>query len=75
MYRKLCGKYNQKRDGEWYAHIPESVTENEEMRILLDVIIKYDREIEVRKPGIFLSEEERQKLHNNLCFCPCGHKN
>ena len=49
---KLCGEYNLKRSERWYEHAPEGVVENEEVKILWDVMIQCDREIKARKPDI-----------------------
>ena len=49
---KLCRKYNSKRSEKWYEHAPEGVVENEEVKILWDVMIQCDREIKARKPDI-----------------------
>ena len=48
----MCGKYNLKRSEKWYEHAPEGVVENEEVKILWDVMIQCDREIKARKPDI-----------------------
>ena len=52
VHWKLCGKYNLKRSEKWYKHAPEGVVENEEVKILWDVMIQCDREIKARKPDI-----------------------
>ena len=52
VHWKLCGKYNLKRSEKWYEHAPEGVVENEEVKILWDVMIQCDREIKARKPNI-----------------------
>ena len=52
VHWKLCGKYNLKRSEKWYEHVPEGVVENEEVKILWDVMIQCDREIKARKPDI-----------------------
>ena len=44
----MCGKRIEK----WCEHTPEGVVENEEMKILWDVMIQCDREIKARKPDI-----------------------
>ena len=40
------------RSEKWYEHAPEGVVENEEVKILWDVMIQCDREIKARKPDI-----------------------
>ena len=52
VHWKLCGKYNLKRSEKWYEHAPEGVVENEEVKILWDVMIQCDREIKARKLDI-----------------------
>ena len=48
----MCRKYNLKRIEKWYPQAPESAVENEEVKILWDVMIQCDREIKARKPDI-----------------------
>ena len=52
VHWKLCGKYNLKINEKWYEHAPEGVVENEEVKILWDVMIQCEREIKARKPDI-----------------------
>ena len=55
----MCGKYNLKRSEKWHGHAP-GVVENEELKILWDVMIQGDREINARKPDIVVvSKNER----------------
>ena len=51
-YWKLCGKYNLKRNEKWHEHAPECLAEDEEVKILWDVMIQFDGEIMARKPDI-----------------------
>ena len=46
------GNTTWKRSEKWFEHIPECVVENEEVKILWDVVIQCDREIKARKPDI-----------------------
>ena len=50
----MCGEYNLKRSEKWCEHAPEGVVENEEEKILWDVMIQCDREIKARKPDSVL---------------------
>ena len=52
LHWKLCGKYNLKKSEKWYEHVPEGVVENEEVKILWDVMIQRDKDIKARKPDI-----------------------
>ena len=56
----MCGKYNLKRSEKWYEHAPEGVVENEEVKILCDVMIQCDREIKVRKPDIVVMNKNER---------------
>ena len=59
VHWKLCGKQNLKRSEKWYEHAPGGV-ENEEVKILWDVMIQCDREIKARKPDIaIVNKNER----------------
>ena len=58
VHWKLCGKCNLKRSKKCYDHAPEGVAENEQVKILWDVMIHYDREIKARKPDYCCSEQE-----------------
>ena len=53
VHWRLCGKCNLIRTEKWYEHAL-GVVENEEVTILWDVVIQYDREIKARKPDIVL---------------------
>ena len=52
VHWKLCRNCNLKRSEKWYEHAPEGVVDNEEVKILWDVMIRCDREIKTRKPDI-----------------------
>ena len=57
---KLCGKYNLKRSQKWYEHAPECVAENEEVKILWNVMIQCDRQIKARKPDIVVVKKNER---------------
>ena len=59
IHWKLCGKYNL-RSKKWYEHAPEGVVENEEVKILWEVIIQCVREIKARKPDIVLMNKNKR---------------
>ena len=58
---KLCGKYNVKRSEKWYEHAPEDVVENEEVKILWDVMIQCDREIKAKKTDIVVVNKNERR--------------
>ena len=57
---KLCGKYNLKKSEKWYEYDPEGVVENEEGKILWEVMIQCDTEIKAREPDkVLVNTNER----------------
>ena len=57
---KLSGKYNLRGSEKWYEHAPERIVENEEWKILWDVMIQFDREIKARKPDIVVANNKKR---------------
>ena len=62
VHWELCGKYNLKRSEKWHENVPEGIVESEEVKILWDVMILYDREIKARKPDIVVVNK------NETCY-------
>ena len=60
VYWKLCQIYNLKRTENWYEHAPEGVAENEEMKILRNVMIQCGREIKATKPYIVVGNKNER---------------
>ena len=60
IHWKLCNKYNLKRSEKWYEHAPEGAVENEEGKILWDVMIQCNRDIKVRKPDIVVVNKNKR---------------
>ena len=52
VHWKLCGKFSLKKSEKWYEHSSKGVVENEEVKILWNVMIQCDKEIKTRKPDI-----------------------
>ena len=50
----LSGKYGFQRNQRWYDHVPDSVLENEDHKILWDFSIRTDHEIEARRPDLLI---------------------
>ena len=48
IHRVLCKKYGVKVSEKWYEHKVESIIENGIVKILWDVFIQVDRQIEQR---------------------------
>ena len=52
IHWEICKKYGLSRAEHWYNHKPEGVAENETIKVLWDININTDYEIEHRRPGI-----------------------
>ena len=52
LHWQFCEKLGFNRARVWYEHEPESVTENENFKILWDFTIQCDHTIEARRPDI-----------------------
>ena len=57
----LCKKYGEKVCERWYEHKVESVIENDLVKILWDVCIQVDRQIEHWKPDIVVMKKNTNK--------------
>ena len=66
----LCKKYNINVSERWYQHHPESVVENEEVKIMWDMLIQCDRYIEHRRPDIVVVEKVSNKCKIIDVACP-----
>ena len=63
VHWKLCEKYGFKSNEKWYEHEPESVVENDRVKLLWDVNIQCDHIIEARRPDIVvINKQERSCL-------------
>jgi len=57
----LCEKYHLEKNDKWYRHAPDSVSENDEVKLLWDVNIQCDRVIEARRPDIVVVNKREKK--------------
>ena len=57
---ELSEKYNLRGSEKWYEHAPVRIAENEELKILWDVMIQFDREIKARKPDIVVANKKKR---------------
>ena len=55
---KLARKCNFEAGDKWYGHEPESVSENEDYKILWDFSIQTDHVIEARRPDLFVVDKK-----------------
>jgi len=54
----LCRKFHIKVEEKWYDHKPETVTENESVKLLWDMPIQTDREIRANRPDIIVKDKK-----------------
>ena len=59
----LSGKCGFHRNGKWYNHVPESVLENENYKLLWDFSIRTDRNIEARRLALVLVDKSKKSCH------------
>ena len=70
IYWALCKKYGVKVCERWYEHKVKSVIENDIVKILWDVCIQVDRQIEHRRPDIVVMEKNTNKCLIINVACP-----
>ena len=61
IHLELCERYDLAQGVKWYNHQPESVIENESVRILWDFNIQTDHYIEHRRPDILVFEKDSRR--------------
>ena len=59
----LSGKCGFHRNDKWYNHVPESVLENENYKLLWDFSIRTDHNIEARRPDLVLVDKSKKSCH------------
>ena len=57
----MCEKYHLEKKDKWYEHAPDSVRENDEVKLLWDVNIQCDHVIEARRPDIVVVYKPERK--------------
>ena len=57
MHWRLCEKFKLHNTDKWYERKPEGVRENDNYKILWDVMILCDRGIHARRPDIFVVDK------------------
>ena len=53
----LSGKYEFERNERWYDHVPESVLENDDYKLLWDFSVRTDHEIGARRPDMMIIDK------------------
>ena len=61
MHWLLCKKFEIECEDKWFSHQPEPVLENEKCKILWDLAIQTDKEIEHRRPDIVVIDKEKRE--------------
>ena len=60
VYWKLWKKYHLEKKDTWYEHAPDSVSENDEVKLLWEVNIQCDHVIEARRPdSVVVNKQDR----------------
>ena len=63
VHWKLSEKYHLEKKDKWYEHALDSVSENNEVKLLWDVNIQCDHVIEARRPDIVVVNKQERKVH------------
>ena len=58
----LCEKFKLRNTDKWYEHRPEGVSENDNCKILWDVMIQCDKEIQARRPDIVVVDKCKREV-------------
>ncbi|XP_063599183.1 uncharacterized protein LOC134775554 [Penaeus indicus] len=62
VHWRLCEKYELDKANKWYDHKPDGLIENTNYKILWDVMIQCDREIEARRPDIVVVDKQKREV-------------
>ena len=54
----LSGKCGFERNERWYDHVPESVLENDDYKLLWDFSMRTDHEIRARRPDLVIIDKK-----------------
>ena len=60
----LSGKYGFQWNERWYEHVPDTVLENEDYRMLRDFSIQTDHEIEARRLDLLVIDQKKEQLQH-----------
>ena len=61
VHWKLCEKYHLEKKDKWHEHAPDSVSKNDEVKLLWDVNIQCDHVIEAKRPDIVIVKKNRRE--------------
>ena len=54
----MCEKHNLERKEKWYEYCPEGVVENDDAKIIRDIIIQCNNVIKPRRPNLILLDKK-----------------
>ena len=54
----MCEKYNLERKEKWYEDCPESVVEDDGVKLIWDINIQCDNVMEARRPNLILVDKK-----------------
>ena len=63
LHWDLCQVYDIQTTQKWYQHKPEGVVEKENVKILWDVNIQTDSEIQARRTGIVIHDKSNKSCY------------
>ena len=58
----MCEKYHLEKKDKLYEHAPDSVSEDDEAKLMWDVNMQSDHAIEARRPDIVVVNKQEQKF-------------
>lgn len=61
LHRNICTQYEIQTSEQYWRHQPQSVTENEKVKLLWNFEIQTDRRIQARRPDIVLIDKTKKK--------------
>ena len=73
LHWQLCIKYGIPTGEKWYQHRPESVMENEDVKLLWDFMVQCDIPILHRKPDIIVVDKKTNECKIIDVACPGDH--
>ena len=58
IHWQLCKEHNLEHNEKWYDHRPKTVVENKHIKLLWDMRLKTDKELDHSKPDIVILDKE-----------------
>ena len=70
IHWKLCQKFNIPCKDKWYDHDPEGVIENDQVKVLWDLRIQTDHQIEHNRPDVVVLDKIERSCYVIDIACP-----